>query len=125
MTYMTASLLSLGCVRTRHLCHSWLSSPIMNDVHIAAFDLNLLLTFETLWSERNVTRAARRVGLSQSALSHALRRLRLQLDDPLFLNSPRGLMPTPRAQSLAAPLREALAMIRGAVESPAAFDPGR
>jgi DNA-binding transcriptional LysR family regulator len=97
----------------------------MNTVHIAAFDLNLLLAFDALWAERNVTRAARRVGLSQSALSHALKRLRLQLGDPLFLRSSRGLQPTPRAQSLAGPLAEALALVRGAVESPAPFDPSR
>jgi len=96
----------------------------MSNVH--SFDLNLLLAFDALWAERNVTRAARRIGLTQSALSHALSRLRLQLDDPLFRPAPpRGMLPTPKAQALAGPLAEALALIRSAVESPAPFDPRR
>ena len=48
----------------------------MNPIHVEAFDLNLLLAFDALWSERHVTRAARRIGLTQSAMSHALGRLR-------------------------------------------------
>jgi DNA-binding transcriptional LysR family regulator len=95
----------------------------MNPVHIAAFDLNLLLAFEALAAERNVTRAARRVGLSQSALSHALRRLRAHFGDELFQATPRGMMPTARAQALEGPLAEALRIVRETVESPRPFDP--
>lgn len=94
----------------------------MNDVHVEAFDLNLLLAFDALWTERHVTRAARRVGLTQSAMSHALARLRLQLADPLFVATPRGLVPTPRAHVLAPPLAEALALVRHAVQ-PTQFTP--
>ncbi|HWE31338.1 MAG TPA: LysR family transcriptional regulator, partial [Polyangia bacterium] len=90
----------------------------MNSVHVEAFDLNLLLAFDALWTERHVTRAARRVGLTQSAMSHALGRLRAQLADPLFVPTPLGLMPTPRAHGLAAPLAEALALLRHAVQPP-------
>lgn len=90
----------------------------MNGVHVEAFDLNLLLAFDALWTERHVTRAARRVGLTQSAMSHALARLRTQLDDPLFVTTPRGLMPTPRAHALAPPLAEALTLVRNAVKPP-------
>jgi DNA-binding transcriptional LysR family regulator len=95
----------------------------MNDVHVEAFDLNLLLAFDALWTERHVTRAARRVGLTQSAMSHALRRLRRQLADPLFQTTPRGLVPTARAHALAPPLGEALALMRRAVAAPAPFSP--
>ncbi|MDB4965741.1 MAG: transcriptional regulator, LysR family [Myxococcales bacterium] len=95
----------------------------MNTVHVEAFDLNLLLAFEALWAERHVTRAAARVGLTQSAMSHALGRLRAQLDDPLFQPTPRGLQPTARAHALAPPLGEALALVRGAVATQAPFSP--
>jgi DNA-binding transcriptional LysR family regulator len=95
----------------------------MNDVHVEAFDLNLLLAFDALWTERHVTRAAKRVGLTQSAMSHALRRLRAQLEDPLFQATPRGLQPTARAHALAPPLAEALALVRRAVTTPAPFSP--
>src|SRR6476619_5745539 len=95
----------------------------MNSVHVEAFDLNLLLAFEALWTERHVTRAARRVGLTQSAMSHALRRRRAQFDDPLFQPTPRGLQPSPRAHALAAPLAEALALVRRAVAAEAPFSP--
>jgi DNA-binding transcriptional LysR family regulator len=95
----------------------------MQDVHLGAFDLNLLRAFDALWVERNVTRAARRVGLTQSALSHALGRLREQLDDPLFRPSPTGMVPTARAQALARPVGEALRLFGRAVARPEAFDP--
>jgi DNA-binding transcriptional LysR family regulator len=97
----------------------------MHTVHLGAFDLNLLTAFDALWSERSVTRAARRVGLTQSALSHALQRLRAQLDDPLFQPTPGGMMPTARAQALAGPVADALAGVRRALEAPRPFDPRR
>ncbi len=86
----------------------------MNSVHVEAFDLNLLLAFDALWTERHVTRAARRVGLTQSAMSHALGRLRAQLDDPLFQPTPRGLTATARAHALAPLVAEALSLVRRA-----------
>jgi DNA-binding transcriptional LysR family regulator len=95
----------------------------MNTVHAEAFDLNLLLAFDALWTERQVTRAARRVGLTQSAMSHALRRLRTQLEDPLFLSTPQGLKPTARAQALAPSLSEALALLRRVLAAPERFSP--
>ena len=61
--------------------------------------------------ERNVTRAAERLHLSQSTVSHALGRLRQALDDPLFVMSRREMMPTERAKALASPVRQALAML--------------
>jgi DNA-binding transcriptional LysR family regulator len=92
-------------------------------VHVEAFDLNLLLAFDALWTERHVTRAARRVGLTQSAMSHALGRLRAQFEDPLFQRTPRGLSPTARAHALAPSVTEALAIVRRAVESQTRFSP--
>jgi DNA-binding transcriptional LysR family regulator len=87
-----------------------------------AFDLNLLIVFDAVMQERSVTRAGSRIGLSQPAMSHALNRLRYMLKDELFIRTPEGMVPTPRAESLAQPLRDALSEIQLALE-PAAFDP--
>ena len=95
----------------------------MHDVHIAAFDLNLLVAFDALWTERHVTRAARRIGLTQSAMSHALGRLRAQFEDPLFRRTARGLVPTARAHGLAPAVTEALALVRRAVDREPRFEP--
>ena len=86
-------------------------------------DLNLLLVFEAMFRHGSVTRAAAHVGLTQSALSSALGRLRRQMGDPLFVNTRSGMLPTPRALELAPPLTEALAMVRGAMGSRESFDP--
>jgi DNA-binding transcriptional LysR family regulator len=74
-------------------------------------DLNLLAAFDALMDERNVTRAATRVGVSQPAMSAALSRLRKLFGDPLFLRSAAGLLPTPRARDLAEPIARALRQI--------------
>lgn len=95
----------------------------MHDVHLAALDLNLLVVLEALVDTRSVTAAADRVGLTQSATSHALARLRTTLGDPLFVRSRAGLVPTERALALAGPLRDALERLRRAVAPPVAFDP--
>ena len=70
-----------------------------------------------------MTRAAAQIGLSQSAMSSALGRLRKQFGDPLFVNTRSGMLPTPRALELAPPLMEALAMVRGAIGSREVFEP--
>ena len=75
---------------------------------LARLDLNLLVALDALLEERHVTRAGRRVGLSQPAMSNALARLRRMLDDPLLVRTPAGMAPSPRAEALADPLREAL-----------------
>lgn len=87
-----------------------------------AFDLNLLIVFDAVMQERSVTRAGSRIGLSQPAMSHALNRLRYMLKDELFIRTPEGMVPTPRAEALAQPLRSALSEMQLALE-PAAFDP--
>lgn len=87
-------------------------------------DLNLLVIFEALMEERSVIRTAGRVGLSQPATSNALSRLRRTFDDPLFLRSPKGMIPTPLAETLIGPVREALGHLRQALE-PQAFSSKR
>src|SRR5579871_2137367 len=85
-------------------------------------DLNLLRIFDLLFEERSVSRAARRLSLTQSAVSHALARLREMMGDPLFTRGAGGLQPTARAEELAPQLREILVRIRTAL-SPPSFDP--
>lgn len=92
-------------------------------MNIRAFDLNLLPVFEALLEERSVSRAAVRVGLSQPALSNAMRRMRDAIGDPLFVRTGRGIRPTPRAEQLAGPVRAALAHTRWALSGEPAFDP--
>jgi len=87
-----------------------------------AFDLNLLIVFDAVIEERNVTRAGDKIGLSQSAVSHALSRLRHMLKDELFIRTPDGMVPTPRAEQLAVPLRRALSDMQLALE-PETFVP--
>jgi DNA-binding transcriptional LysR family regulator len=86
-------------------------------------DLNLLVAFNALMNERNVTRAATQVGVSQPAMSAALSRLRTLLGDPLFQRSSTGLIPTPRARDLAAPIAAALRQIELAMVSQPVFAP--
>lgn len=96
----------------------------MNNVHdLASFDLNLLIAFDALLAERSVTRAAARVGVTQSAMSHTLRRLRQQLDDPLLVRGRGGMVPTPRAEALVVPIRSGLVTIEHALNAPEGFDP--
>jgi DNA-binding transcriptional LysR family regulator len=83
---------------------------------LGAFDLNLLLVFEAILREQSVTRAAERLSLSQPAMSHALNRLRWLLKDQLFVRTPAGMMPTPRAEQLALPVRRALDELQLALE---------
>ncbi len=96
----------------------------MTMVHTAlsSIDLNLLVAFEALWAERSVTRAGRRLGLSQPAMSGALARLRSMLGDPLFVRGRAGLQPTERCETLAAPVSKALLDLRNALAG-TAFEP--
>jgi len=90
---------------------------------LRGLDLNLLVAFDAVARAGNVTAAARRVGVTQSAMSHALRRLRALFDDPLFVRSPKGVSLTPRAESLVAPVRSGLVTLARAVREPARFEP--
>jgi DNA-binding transcriptional LysR family regulator len=93
-------------------------------VKLGAIDLNLLVVFDAVVQERNVTRAGERLGLSQPAMSHALTRLRHMLKDDLFVRSPKGMLPTPRAEQLAVPVRMALDGLQHSLE-PTQFDPSK
>lgn len=90
--------------------------------NIRHVDLNLLAVLDALLDELNVTRAAARLGYTQPTVSGMLRRLRDVLGDPLFVRAQRGLLPTPRAQALALPLKQWLADSRQLV-APDKFDP--
>jgi DNA-binding transcriptional LysR family regulator len=98
---------------------------MLNQIDLSRIDLNLLVLFETVMEERHVGRSAQRLNLSPSAISHGLGRLRTLLDDPLFLRTPKGVVPTDRAEELAAPIADILARIRGVVATAAPFDPAR
>jgi DNA-binding transcriptional LysR family regulator len=86
-------------------------------------DLNLLVAFDALMSESNVTRAAARVGVSQPAMSAALSRLRKLFGDPLLLRSAGGMLPTARARDLAEPLSQALGQIESTLVKRLVFVP--
>lgn len=90
----------------------------MNRVNLADVDLNLLVSLSALLEERHVTKAARRVGLTQPAMSHALARLRGLLGDELLVRAPSGLVPTARAQALLPQLAEALAAVQSVLAPP-------
>jgi DNA-binding transcriptional LysR family regulator len=96
----------------------------MNEIDLSRADLNLFVLFETVLNEGHVGRAAKRLNLSQSAVSHGLGRLRRFLDDPVFLRTPRGVVPTARALELATPIAEVLAGARRVVALASPFDPG-
>jgi DNA-binding transcriptional LysR family regulator len=91
-------------------------------ISLNAVDLNLLRAFDALYEERHVTRAAARIGIGQPAMSSALARLRALFDDVLFVRGHEGMLPTARARELAAPIAEAMARLRAALEPAAVFD---
>jgi DNA-binding transcriptional LysR family regulator len=96
---------------------------MLNQIDLSRLDLNLLVLFETVLAERHVGRAAERLHLSASAVSHGLGRLRRLLNDPLFLRTPKGVVPTARAAELAAPISDILGQIRKVVATAEPFDP--
>jgi DNA-binding transcriptional LysR family regulator len=91
-------------------------------MHLANLDLNLLRVFDVLLEERSVTRAGARLGLTPSAVSHALARLRYHLDDELFQRDGQGMAPTRRALEIGPSLHTALGQLQSAL-TPADFDP--
>ncbi|GJE72261.1 LysR family transcriptional regulator [Methylorubrum podarium] len=95
----------------------------IDHVHLGRLDLNLLVALDALLTERSVTRAAGRIGISQSAMSHALGRLRAAFSDELLTRAPDGMRPTPRALALMAPVQAALSQIQEITRPPDAFDP--
>ena len=97
----------------------------IDHINLGRIDLNLLVALDALLSEQSVTKAAARVGLGQSAMSHNLARLRDLFGDELLVRAPGGMRPTPRANALAERVRIALADIEALVSRDADFDPGK
>ncbi|MFT3923321.1 MAG: LysR family transcriptional regulator [Myxococcales bacterium] len=95
------------------------------ELDLSQIDLNLLLVFDALTRERSVTRAAERMGVTQSAISHQLRRLRELFGDPLLVRGLAGMVLTPRAESLIAPVRAAFTLLGRALAQPDPFDATR
>jgi DNA-binding transcriptional LysR family regulator len=89
------------------------------------FDLNLLVAFDLLMQEQNVSRAAERMFVGQSAMSHILQRLRQQLDDPLLVKTPSGMKPTDRALALIDPVRAVLRDVKRLISAREEFDPAK
>ncbi|MEC4724168.1 LysR family transcriptional regulator [Shewanella sp. D64] len=92
-------------------------------MNMSRVDLNLLVYFDVLLRELNVTRAADQLGISQPAMSNGLKRLRLLFDDPLLIRTSKGMTPTERATELKPVIRELLVGLEKAVEPKAKFNP--
>ncbi|MEI7994903.1 MAG: LysR family transcriptional regulator [Methylococcaceae bacterium] len=91
---------------------------------LRTFDLNLLVAFDVLMRELNVTRAAEHMFITQSAMSHILHRLRQQLDDPLLVKTPTGMKPTERALAMIGPVRALLSEMEQLIQPPLEFEAG-
>ena len=87
------------------------------------FDLNLLVVFDAIYKEKHLTKAGKRVNLTQSAISHALNRLRGQMDDALFIRHGNQMLPTPCAESLADPIHQVLQITQATLADRGKFDP--
>ncbi len=95
----------------------------MKEIDLRKIDLNLLVVFDVLMTERSVTRAAVRLARTQSAVSHALARLREQVGDPLLVKVGGRMTPSPRAEILAGEVRSVLANIQRVLAAPRPFEP--
>ncbi len=95
---------------------------MLNEIDLSRADLNLLVLFEAVLQELHVGRAADRLHLSSSAVSHGLGRLRALLNDPLFLKTPKGVVPTERATMLAGTIQEILTNSRRLIANAQPFD---
>jgi DNA-binding transcriptional LysR family regulator len=101
-----------------------MSAPVgASRPNIAGIDTNLVVALDALLRERNVTRAAKRLGLGQSATSHALARLRAHFEDALLVRAGRELVLTERGRALAGPAADAVATLERVFAPPEAFDP--
>jgi len=92
-------------------------------MNLNGIDLNLLHVLRTVYATRSASKAGARLGMTQSAVSNALRRLRERLDDPLFVPSAEGMLPTPLVESIIGPIDEGLSAIDGAIKAPRRFEP--
>ncbi|MFL9923052.1 LysR family transcriptional regulator [Herbaspirillum lusitanum] len=97
----------------------------MRKINTETLDLNLIRVFLAIWDTKSLTDAGERLCLTQSAVSHALKRLRAEFNDPLFVRDANSMVPTSAATQLQVPLRQAIGIINSAVMEYTAFDPMR
>jgi DNA-binding transcriptional LysR family regulator len=97
----------------------------VHPVALSSVDLNLLVVFDAVMAEGSVSRAATRLHVTQSAVSHALARLRIIMGDALFVSTPKGMRPTALAESISGRVHAALSDIRAILTPESAFDPLR
>ena len=90
---------------------------------LSNIDLNLFVVFDAIYTEGNLTRAGEIIGITQPAVSNSLSRLRSLFDDPLFVRTAEGMVPTPVAQNIIGSVRQALGLIRASVQESETFDP--
>lgn len=110
-------------MRLLHIPSNEKSASAMNEIDLRRVDLNLLVVFEMLMVERSVTRAAERLGRTQSAMSHALSRLRSQLGDPLLVKSGAGMQPSPFAMELIEQVGPILRSVQRVLSPRRGFEP--
>ena len=96
---------------------------MINSRQFEKLDLNLLKVFEALWQQRNMSRVAETLHITPSAVSHAMRRFREVLGDPLFVREKQHMLPTAACERLAPDILHALTQIRSAIEQFNYFDP--
>ncbi len=92
-------------------------------MNLTKVDLNLFIVFDAIYSEANLTRAGQIIGITQPAVSNALSRLRETFNDPLFVRTAQGMVPTPMAQNIIGPVRNALQLLRVSVQESRIFNP--
>ncbi|PWT70957.1 MAG: LysR family transcriptional regulator [Proteobacteria bacterium] len=95
----------------------------MKAVHLSRIDLNLFVVFDAIYTEGGITRAAKRLSLTQPAISHALGRLRELFDDPLFSRQGKAMIPTPLARVMLDPVRQSLQGFEATLKRVDRFDP--
>jgi DNA-binding transcriptional LysR family regulator len=92
-------------------------------MNLSKVDLNLFIVFDAIYTEANLTRAGQIVGITQPAVSNALSRLRETFNDPLFVRTAQGMVPTPMAQNIIGAVRNALQLLRISVQESRIFNP--
>ena len=94
-------------------------------MNLSKVDLKLFIVFDAIYTEANLTRAGQIVGITQPAVSNALARLRETFNDPLFVRTAQGMVPTPMAQNIIGPVRNALSLLRVSVQESRIFNPAQ
>jgi DNA-binding transcriptional LysR family regulator len=95
----------------------------MKTIHLSRIDLNLFVVFDAIYTEGGITRASKRLSLTQPAISHALGRLRELFDDALFLRQGKAMIPTPLARVMIDPVRQSLQGFESTLQRVDRFDP--